>query len=125
MLRRVRLRPVLPVLPVLIVAIVACTATTLEAAQPATQPPSVKVSLAVLNERLTRVPVTPAPLNVARTRARSVVGKLLVLSAKWPAQSPFDYRTNLDRSVRALDAALADRSVDRMVEFLDALSEDL
>jgi hypothetical protein len=119
MRRRVLLRPVL------VLALAACIATALEAAQPATQPPSVKVSLAALNELLTRVPVTPAPLNIARTRARSVVGKLLVLSAKWPAQSPFDYRTNLDRSVRALDRALAGGNVDRMVEFLDALSEDL
>jgi hypothetical protein len=111
--------------PVLIVALTVCSATAFEAAQPATEPPSVKVSLSALNELLARVPVTSAPLNAARTRAGSVVGKLIVLSAKWPAQSPFDYRTNMDRNVRALERALADGNAARLIEFLNDLSEDL
>ena len=111
--------------PVLTVALTVCSATAFEAAQPAEQPPSVKVSLNSLSDLLSGVPITPDPLNVARARARSVVGKLIALSAKWPAQSPFDYRTNLDRNVRALNSALASGNVDRTVEFLNALSEDL
>ena len=109
----------------LAIALVVCVARASGAAQPgATEPPSVKVSLDALSRLLARVPSTP-PVGASRARANAVVAQLVALSANWPAQSPLDYRSNLNRSVQALDRAIADGNAGRLAELLEALSDDL
>jgi hypothetical protein len=58
-------------------------------------------------------------------RARQAVSRLQALSIKWPAQSPADYRTSLDRQVRALAAVLDGADTARRAAVLEALAEDL
>jgi hypothetical protein len=53
------------------------------------------------------------------------VSRLLGLSAKWPAESPVDYRVNLSRDALALQSAL--QSGDRLAiaATLEAVADDL
>jgi hypothetical protein len=73
---------------------------------------------------IARVPATPRN-RIARVRADAAVSRLLGLSAKWPAQSPADYRLNLARDAVALRSALisADRlSIEATIQ---AVADDL
>ena len=47
------------------------------------------------------------------------------LSAKWPANSPDDYRENLARQVAALEEALRAGDLDRLTATVQSLAEDL
>ncbi len=99
----------------------------------AREPPSVAQSLESLDALLTRYqqslatppgsPVPPGP--PATARAQQALGRLRGLSTKWPAQSPLDYRANLDRQVRDLLALLHPKDQTRSAAVLEVLAEDL
>ena len=73
-------------------------------AQPAAAAsPPVKTSLNTLVALLAHTPNAPTTLSFAKFRVRNALDKLVQLSAAWPAESPADYRSNLDTSVRTFD----------------------
>jgi hypothetical protein len=90
-----------------------------------TQSPQVKASLVTLAAVLARVPPASAPVRDAQRRANAAVSQLQALSAKWPADSPADYRDNLAGVVAALEDALKRGEVESLAATLDALAEDL
>ncbi len=94
---------------------------------PASRPgaPSVKTSLATLSVLLNRTPTAPTTLSFARFRVRNVLDKLAQLSAGWPAESPADYRANLDASVHEFERELAGSDSAHLTAFLEALGDDL
>jgi hypothetical protein len=93
----------------------------------ATPPPSpqVKASLTTLATMLGRVPPASAPVRTAQRRAAAALSKLQALSAKWPAESPDDYRDNLAGYIAALEAALKIGDAETLAATVDAVAEDL
>lgn len=88
-------------------------------------PPPLTQSLDALADLVKRVPNISLSVNFAEFRVRVVVSKLQPLAAQWPAQSPADYRANLDRYVSALDQAIRANDPDRLQAVLEALADDL
>jgi hypothetical protein len=95
------------------------------AAPPPAQLPQVKWSLSTLATLLARVPAAPAPVQAAGRRVSAVLATLQELSAKWPAESPIDYRENLAESVTALERALNAGDPAALAAMLEALADDL
>lgn len=95
------------------------------ASPPPAQLPQVKWSLSTLATLLTRVPAAPAAVQTAARRVSTVLAKLQELSAKWPAESPADYRENLAESVAALERALSAGDPASIATILEALADDL
>jgi hypothetical protein len=93
------------------------------AASPAS--PQVKASLAMMATTLARVPPASAAVRDAQRRASAALSQLQALSAKWPADSPNDYRENLAGDVAAVQSALAVGTADRLAETLQSVAEDL
>jgi hypothetical protein len=89
------------------------------------QSPQVKASLGALAGILARVPPASAPVRTAQRRANAALSQLQGLSAKWPAESPDDYRDNLAGDIAALESALSSGNVDNLAAALQALAEDL
>jgi ankyrin repeat protein len=89
------------------------------------QSPQVKASLLTLATVLARVPQTSGPVRTARQRASAALSQLQGLSAKWPAESPDDYRDNLAGYVAALEAALKIGNVEALAATVEAVAEDL
>ena len=89
------------------------------------QSPQVKVSLNTLVTTLARVPPASAPLRTAQQRANAALSQLVALSAKWPANSPDDYRDNLAEHVTALEEALRAGEIERLTATVQAVAEDL
>jgi hypothetical protein len=87
-------------------------------------PPALTISLQALKALIAQVPVTPQS-RITRIRADVAVSRLLGLSAKWPAQSPADYRLNLARDAVALRAALQSGDRLRIAATLEAVADDL
>jgi hypothetical protein len=87
--------------------------------------PQVGASLRALASLLGRIPPASAPLRTARERADTALSRLLALSAKWPAESPDDYRDNLARHVATLEAALKAGDLDALAAMLREAAEDL
>ena len=98
-----------------------------EAARPSgpAQSPQVRASLRTLAGVLQRVPPASAPVREAQRRANTALSQLEQLSAKWPAESPDDYRDNLAGDIAALEAALRSGNVDNLGAALQSLAEDL
>ena len=86
--------------------------------------PQVKASLQTLAGVLSRVPASGAT-RPALVRANTALGELQALSAKWPADSPADYRENLAGDVRALEAAVAAGDVKALAETVQLIADDL
>lgn len=95
------------------------------AAQTPAAPPPLTQSLQSLNTLLARVPNASLSLNFVEFRVRVVVSRLQALAANWPAQSPADYRANLDRHVTTLEQAIAANDVTRLGALLEAMADDL
>ena len=70
------------------------------------QSPQVKASLGALAGVMARVPPASEAVRSASQRANAALSQLVALSAKWPANSPDDYRDNLAGHVTALEAAV-------------------
>src|SRR5688572_12328085 len=87
--------------------------------------PQVKASLATLASALSRVPPASAPVRTAQKRAATALSGLQALSAKWPAESPDDYRDNLAGYIAALEAALKLGDAETLAATIDAVAEDL
>jgi hypothetical protein len=87
--------------------------------------PQVKASLATLATVLGRVPPASAPVQAARRRANAALSQLQALSAKWPADSPDDYRDNLAGYIAALESALTAGNAGTLAATVDAVAEDL
>lgn len=98
---------------------------TASASTPQQRSPSVKTSLNILGMLLTRTPDAPTNLAFAKFRVKTALDKLVTLSAAWPAESPADYRANLDASVQALDRELSGAYVGELTAFLEVLGDDL
>ncbi len=92
-----------------------------------TPPPSpqVKASLATLATVLGRVPQASPLVQTAQRRANAALSQLQALSAKWPAESPDDYRDNLAAYIAALEAAMKAGNAERLAATVDAVAEDL
>lgn len=95
------------------------------AAQPPDVAPPLRQSLQSLSVLLARVPSAPSSLVASTWRARTALTWLQELSTKWPAESPADYRANLDRQVKLFEQALAANNVAQLDAFLEALGDDL
>jgi hypothetical protein len=89
------------------------------------QSPQVKASLATLSAAMARVPPASASVRAAQRRASTALSQLQMLSTKWPAESPADYRDNLSGEAAALDAALKAGTADSLAATLEAIAEDL
>jgi len=89
------------------------------------QSPQVKASLATLAGVLRRIPPASGPLRAAQQRASAALSQLEALSAKWPADSPDDYRDNLAGYVTALDAALKLGDLKNLAPMLESVADDL
>src|SRR5687767_8801544 len=89
------------------------------------QSPQVKASLATLATVLARVPPASVPVRAAQRRAATALSGLQALSAKWPAESPDDYRDNLAGYIAALEAALKIGNAETLAAAVDAVAEDL
>ena len=89
------------------------------------QSPQVRASLLTLATVLGRVPPAPAPVRTAQRRANAALSRLQALSAKWPAESPDDYRDNLAGYLAALEAALKTGDADTLAATVEAVAEDL
>ncbi len=87
--------------------------------------PQVKASLGTLATVLARVPPASAPVQAAQRRANAALSRLQALSAKWPAESPDDYRDNLAGYIAALEAALKRGDTETLAATVDAVAEDL
>jgi hypothetical protein len=85
----------------------------------------VKASLVTLAEVLARVPPASERVRNAQRRANASLSQLQALSAKWPADSPDDYRDNLAGAVATLEDALKRGEVEGLAATLEALAEDL
>ena len=98
-----------------------------EAARPSgpTQSPQVKASLVTLAAVLARIPPASAPVRAAQRQANAALSQLQALSAKWPAESPADYRDNLAGDIAALESALSSGNIDNLAAALQSLAEDL
>jgi ankyrin repeat protein len=89
------------------------------------QSPQVKASLTALAAGLARVPPASASVRDAQRRASGALSQLQSLSARWPADSPDDYRDNLSGDVMALDAALKAGTAETLAATLQAIADDL
>jgi ankyrin repeat protein len=87
--------------------------------------PQVKASLAMLATLLGRVAPASDSVRTAQRRANAALAQLQALSAKWPAESPDDYRDNLAEAVAALESALKAGDVDGLAATVQAVAEDL
>jgi hypothetical protein len=89
------------------------------------QSPQVKASLTTLASVLSRVPPASPSVRAAQRRATNALSRLQELSAKWPAESPDDYRDNLAGYIGALEAALTLGNAATLAAAVDAVAEDL
>lgn len=89
------------------------------------QSPQVKASLMTLSGVLSRVPPASTPVRTAQRRAAAALSKLQALSAKWPAESPDDYRDNLAGDIAALEGALRQGDAETLAATLEAVADDL
>ena len=89
------------------------------------QSPQVKVSLNTLVTTMARIPPASAPLRTAQQRANAALSQLVALSAKWPANSPDDYRDNLAGQQTALEGALKAGEIERLTATVESVAEDL
>src|SRR5439155_15117784 len=89
------------------------------------QSPQVKASLRTLAAVLARIPPASGPVRTAQRRANTALSQLQTLSAKWPADSPEDYRDNLAGYVTALQAALQLGDVESLAATVQSVAEDL
>jgi ankyrin repeat protein len=94
-------------------------------AVPAVRAPQVKASLGALAAVLSRVPPAAPSIGAAQRRANTVLLQLQELSAKWPADSPEDYRVNLSGDVAAIEAALRAGDVETLAATLQSVADDL
>jgi len=85
----------------------------------------VKASLTALSTAMARVPPASASVRAAQQRANAALSQLQALAARWPADSPDDYRDNLSGDVMALDAALRTGTAESLAATLQAVAEDL
>jgi hypothetical protein len=93
--------------------------------QTAPSPAPLVDSLRALKTLLSRIPASTTAIRLDRIRADTFVTQLLDLSAKWPANSPLDYRANLAADVAALEAALNGGNPQRLGATLQAIGDDL
>jgi len=89
------------------------------------QSPQVKASLATLAAVFARIPPASASVRTAQRRANAALSQLQALSAKWPAESPDDYRDNLAGAVAALEDALKRGEAEGLAATIEAVAEDL
>jgi len=87
--------------------------------------PQVKASLTTLAAVLARVPPASPSVRTAQRRANAALSQLQALSAKWPADSPDDYRDNLSGDVAALEAALKGGAAENLAATVDSIADDL
>lgn len=95
------------------------------AAQTPDGAPPLRQSLQSLSVLLGRVPSAPPSLSFPMWRARTALARLQELSTQWPAESPADYRVNVDRQVKVFEQALAANDPAPLAAFLEALADDL
>jgi ankyrin repeat protein len=89
------------------------------------QAPQVRASLGMLAAVLARVPPASPSVRTAQRRANAALSRLQALSAKWPADSPQDYRENLSGDVSALESALKGGDVDTLAATVQSVADDL
>lgn len=98
-----------------------------ERPRPITGPrsPQVKASLQTLSTALGQVPTSSMAARSAKRRATAALTQLQALSARWPAESPEDYRDNLAAEIGVLDTARAQGDTKALIATVTAIAEDL
>ncbi len=92
---------------------------------PSVQVPQVKAMLAALAAVLARVPPASSSVRSGQRRANAALSRLQALAAKWPDDSPQDYRENLSGDVSALESALRGGDVDTIAATVQSAADDL
>ena len=87
--------------------------------------PQVKASLRTLAALLSKVPTASNAVRLAQRRAAAALTELEALSARWPAESPEDYRENLAEEIGALDSTISKGDVKALTATMTAIAEDL
>ena len=88
-------------------------------------PPPISDTLRALDGILGGMPAVTGQAGEARRRAVAALSDLQALSAKWPADSPEDYRANLANTAAALGDAVARKDPALAGEALAAAADDL
>jgi ankyrin repeat protein len=102
-------------------------ATTRETAGPAAAPaaPAIPDSLRVLDALLTRISAPAGVEGESHRRAVTALSEMQALAAKWPAQTPEDYRASLATDATVLSAAIERKALGGIRDALQALADDL
>ena len=87
--------------------------------------PAVTASLQSLGTLLAKAAPSTGAGRAAQKRAATALAQLRSLSSAWPAQSPEDYRINLEADVTALSSALARGDQEVLRQSLEAVADDL
>jgi len=87
--------------------------------------PQVKASLRTLNALVAKVPTASNAVQSAKRRAAAALAQLEALSARWPAESPEDYRDNLAAQIGALDSAITTGDAKTLTAKVNAIADDL
>ena len=94
-------------------------------AERAVPPPALRTSLESLAVLLDRLAERPQTAGRAHQRAADALAELTSLSARWPADSPEDYRASLDALVVTVADTIAGDDPRAIEAALEALAEDL
>jgi len=87
--------------------------------------PAIVDSLRRLDALLDTIPAAAGAAGDAHRRAASALSELQMLAAKWPAQSPEDYRASVSDLAGALEGAIGRKNPEQVDALLPALADDL
>jgi hypothetical protein len=87
--------------------------------------PPISTTLEGYHAALSRVPPSSDSIGAVLRRATAALTALRNLSSRWPADSPEDYRRNLFRNLRWLEAAIDKGDPNVLESTLEAAAEDL
>ena len=90
----------------------------------AAPPPTIIASLRAIETALNRLPPASPALRAAKQRADRALAQLNRLSARWPAESPADYRADLAATVDILNGLVGTDSA-AAAATVQAVAEDL
>jgi hypothetical protein len=98
-----------------------------ETARPAAAPPAPAIpeTLRVLDALLTRISAPAGEEGESHRRAVTALSEMQALAAKWPAQTPEEYRASLAIDATMLSAAIERKALGGIRDALQALADDL
>jgi hypothetical protein len=87
--------------------------------------PAIVDTLGRLGVRLNTIRPVSGAAGDAHRRAVSALSELQMLAAKWPAESPEDYRASLADTAAALEGAIGRGNPEGLADILQAVADDL